>query len=126
MWNHVVIEGVCLKNEAPCGRKHPTAFCLLEGHCPHFGWTESNEREASFWVPLRLILVDRIKELGEKFCQFFVWHFHDKWHLKECEDFINSIPVLKDDDPTAIELRNAQAMRDEKFIEWIKKAKESW
>lgn len=126
MWRHVVVEGYCFgdfkDNEAPCGRAAVSSFCLSNGLCPHFAYTRSDEREASAWVPLPLILKDRIRAfLGDagdkiKWWLWDKWFFKKKWaefmeyahaHTAEC-------PVWDDTRDKA----NAQ------FPKWLKKAKE--
>ena len=85
MWRHIVIEGFCFAQdkEYPCGRSAPTLFCLENGHCPHFAYAESNEREASLFVPLHLIIGDRIKAIGEELYWKLHWYFWGRWFFKE-------------------------------------------
>ena len=79
-WTNVVIEGHCLAegDTCPCGRTVPSPFCLGNGKigtCPHFGWSDTTERNAAFFVPLRLILLDRFKSTCSDAWNTLEWFF---------------------------------------------------
>jgi len=131
-WNNIVIEGICFGREDkqgnnPCGRKYPTPFCLTNGGCPHFMWSESTERDAAFFVPLRQILWDKLKVVAHNVRQFFEWNFHDRWvNDKELEKFINSIEIVSDDHPSMKEWNEAQEKANRDFVKWFRKARKEW
>lgn len=84
MWTNIVIEAFCFAKEDkngkyPCGQMAPSTFCLQNGHCPHFAYADSNEREAAVFVPLHLILWDRIKCISEEAYWKLKWHCWDRW-----------------------------------------------
>lgn len=72
-WTHVVVEGYCLAPNNRCHRKPDARMagyqCLRRydekreetiEYCPHFHWGDSSEREAAIWVPLPLLIWDKI------------------------------------------------------------------
>ena len=122
MWNHVVVEGYCFAEEGkyPCGQIYPTGFCLgvRANACPYFDFSESSEREASRFVPLRLILWDRLKSMvewiGEKL-QPISWGFQFHYSREDLE-LLERISIPED-----------YAYRDrtnEEFNVWIKEQHE--
>ena len=122
-WNNIVIEGVCFAEEKdgkyPCGQKYPTVFCLENGHCPHLGYSESDERGASWFVPLRLIIGDRIKMWLERFTEKIIWYFWERWFWeKKWQEFRVNMKV------TECPAWDAQIKKSkDKFPEWFKVAK---
>ena len=84
MWRHIVIEGICLAQEEshPCGRD-VSPFCLYSGHCPHLGYTSSDEREAACFVPLHLILLDRFKDIAGDAWRKLSWYIWHRWFFKK-------------------------------------------
>lgn len=123
-WSHIIIEGICAGSwnkdgECPCGQSYPTDFCLLNGMCPHLGYTSSNEREASWFVPLRLILWDRLKSMTENVWSKLTWYIWDRWFFKKkWAKFRDNIKVAKS--PTAFD--KAQQKADTEFSKWLPKA----
>lgn len=86
MWRHIVIEGYCLGNDPPnipCGRHTVSSFCLQNRHCPYFYYTDSNEREASWFVPLHLVIWDRIITLIGPLQFALSWYLWGRWFLKK-------------------------------------------
>jgi hypothetical protein len=125
-WKHIVIEGHCFADgdTPPCGKPYPTTFCLRKGMCPYLAWSESNEREASFFAPLNKIILDRTRYFSDRFCNFFRWYFHDKWFFdKEYEKFMSEIKVIPTDDPAMKPIKIMKKKADKSFIKWIEEEK---
>lgn len=122
-WNHVVIEAFCLAREDadgkyPCGESCPSSTCLPEGHCPHFAWAKSNEREASLFVPLWMILKDKtVAFAGETWGKitWFAWGqwFHDP-------NWIDKYPVVTCPEIDKMEIANAS-----RFALWREKCRDA-
>lgn len=110
-WNNIVIEGFCF-GENKCGKSVST-YCLGKGHCPFFGYAESNEREVSLYVPLHLIIMDKLTVLIEDIYWKIRWYLWDQWHGKEAEEFLESLSVV--DCPEWDEHLNISA---EKYETW--------
>ena len=128
MWNNIIIEAFCFGDEVdgkyPCGQRHPTAFCLRNGSCPHLAYSESSERMAAYFVPFRLILKDKIAVLLEIIRSWlYCWFWANFWfNRRKTREFFDSIKVTKPGDYPEIdtELERCNAA----FPEWFKKAKE--
>lgn len=124
-WSNIVIEAYCFgekkDNKYPCGQRYPTVFCLQSGHCPHFAYAKSSEREAAWFVPLHLLIWDRVKSVSGTIrdnLTWYVWHrwfFKKQWaefkehvktHTVECPEWDKQLEESKD-----------------KFPEWFEKAK---
>jgi len=122
-WNHVVIEALCFGGEDvngkyPCGERHTSDTCLLAGHCPHFAWAHSDEREASLFVPLWMILKDKALSFLEEAWQKISWHLWERWFYDP--HWIDQYPAVKC--PEIDQMEEANAI---KFLEWQKRMKES-
>lgn len=123
-WGYIVIEGHCVGSwdrdgKCPCGQRYPTDFCLLCGHCPHFGYTTSNEREAVWFVPLRLIIWDRIKSISDDVWNKITWHIWNRWFFqKKWKEFMSSIKVGE-----CPAFDKAKQKSEDKFPGWLEKAK---
>jgi len=121
-WNHVVVEGYCFAPKGLCG-KRVSAFCLgCDGkHCPHFVFSDSNEREAARWVPLRLIVLDRIEVVARDVWDNITWFFWGQlwFNQRKVREFFDNIPVA---DCPAID-KQAQRLETQ-FPKWLKKQKE--
>jgi len=118
MWRHVVVEGYCFAKDNPCGYGVVSSKCLANGHCPHFAYAESNEREAAYFVPLHLIAYDKLKYwVTEGLYWTLRWWLWDRlrFNRKKMEDFINSIPSAR-----CPAWDNQLEEAKEKFPEWIK------
>ena len=119
-WSNIVIEGLCFgektEGKYPCGQRWPTAFCLSNNHCPHFAYSDSTERDAAIFVPLRLIIWDRIKSLGYDAWSKLTWYLWHKWFYSD--DWINEIPAGKCSD-----LDQYLKQADARFPLWFEQAK---
>lgn len=132
MWNHVVVEGYCFgekHGKHPCGRRAPSPFCLVEDKCPHFAWTDSNEREAAQFVPFRLILWDRVQAWVYGAWESVSWFFWGQlWFNKRKVDefFANIKTISAKDCPQLAEWEDGQKKNEVDFKTWFKKAKKGW
>ena len=122
-WNHVVIEVFCFGREDvngkyPCGERHTSDTCLLGGHCPHFAWTKSNEREASLFVPLWMILKDKSVGFLEKAWEKISWYAWGKWFYDP--SWIDQYPTEK-----CLEIDKIEETISIKFLEWQKRIKDN-
>lgn len=113
-WRHIVIEGYCFAQAEPhpCG-KPISDFCLSNGHCPHFLYASSNEREAGFFVPLVLILADRLRSRLHDCLWTLKWHLSKRWrHRAVCLDntMVAECP----------EWEKMLADASDKFEEWLR------
>jgi len=127
-WSHIVIEGYCFGEEdehgkAPCGNKSPSTVCLGNGTCcPHFGWANSNEREASMFVPFYLILKDKIQTWSYSLWWDLRWLFWDRlwFNRRKVDAFFENIPVVTAKDSKLIEkLEKEQNKAQKKFVRWF-------
>ena len=118
MWKHIILEGFCFGEKdsyRPCGRGFVSTFCLGNGHCPHFAYAEVEEREVAQYVPLWLILWDKMQDMVTE----FYWNLRDRFFslrepratfLEHVEKNIVKCP--------AWEISQAEA--EDKFPEWLK------
>ena len=113
-WVHVVIEGYCFAEDNPCGYNGISYRCLENGHCPHFAYAESNERDASFFVPLHLIIFDRIKGIYDEINHKVRWYSWGKWFYDK--DWYKKIPVVK-----CSEWEERLKKAEDEFPEWYAK-----
>ena len=127
MWNNIVIEGFCAgepdgNNLYPCGQKYPTAFCLSEGICPYFMYSESTERMAAVMVPLRLILWDCACEFLTDNKYRLQWIFWDNLWFNRRKDaaFFDQLKVVDTEDNLMEGAIDKQLRKD--FPVWFKKA----
>jgi hypothetical protein len=135
-WSNVVVEGHCMGNEDedgknPCGRHVPSPFCLGNGRCgicPHFGWTDATERDAARFVPLRIILWDKIKIYAYEVWSHLEWFFWGQlwFNRRKMDEFFKSIEVIPDDDPCMVHFRKEEEKSQAKFEKWFPKAKKEW
>jgi hypothetical protein len=95
--NNICLEGYCIAVDPPCKQKQPNSFCLQNNLCPYFIYAETTEREVAEYVPLYLILIDRLRnalaELQNRM-SFFIWHtlkLQNK-RIKEINEFFDNIP----------------------------------
>ena len=123
-WRHVVIEGYCFgekKHTYPCNRPHISPFCLGDTGtetCPYFAWSDSDEREVAYWVPLHLIIWDRIRyKLTEEIFPTLSWIFWDKWFSKY-DEWVKNIKVIKHP-----EIDEWHKKMEKDFPDWLRKAK---
>ncbi|MFA7101499.1 MAG: hypothetical protein WC196_07235 [Bacilli bacterium] len=129
-WTNVVIEGHCLADgdDCPCGRRVPSPFCLTNGNCPHFGWSDSTERNAAFFVPLRSILWDKFKSTCNGAWNSLEWFFWGQlwFNRRKDDEFFERIKVIDDDDPCMQHFREEERKASNKFEKWFPKAKKEW
>lgn len=132
-WTHVVVEGHCFGDEDengnnPCGRRLPSPFCLgngKTGHCPHFAWSDAEERDAAFFVPLRKIVWDKLRAwITEDVLPKFQWWFWGKWTYDD--SWLDEIKVIGDDDPYMKKWKEQQRKQNKKFVKWFPKAVKEW
>ena len=130
-WSNVCVEGYCLTDEDadnnnPCGRHSPSPFCLSNGHCPHFAWSNTTERNVAHFVPLRLVVWDKFKIwFTEELYWTLRWWFWDcLWfNRRRVRKFFDSIPVVTAEDcPAIAEFEEEERKLTEKFPKWFKKA----
>jgi hypothetical protein len=134
MWNNVVVEAFCMgkekKGKYPCGRRYPDAFCLGRdaGHCPHFAYSDSTEREAARFVPFRVILWDRILTWWEEAGNKVSWIFWDQlwFNRRKVDAFFDNIKVISDDDPSMAEFNKRNKECEDLFPAWLEEAKKGW
>jgi hypothetical protein len=83
-WTHVTLEAYCdspVNNElALCGRDAPCSDCLKDGGCPYLLTGDATLREGAEFVPLRLIIWDRIKRWFENTISLLRWIGWDRYH----------------------------------------------
>ncbi len=80
-WDHIVVEGICqAMDPEPCGHG-PAPACLGsgDGTCPYLLWSPSTEREAAQYVPLRLVLWDRVAWGARDVGRTVKWHCWKRW-----------------------------------------------
>jgi len=125
-WSHIVAEGYCFGKEgSDCGRNVPSCFCLgdgINGYCPHFAWSDSTEREAAHFVPLLLILKDRMLELSSiAWSNVHWWLWDHLWfNRKKVMDSLNNISVATaSNSPVVAEWEDNQTKNEDAFKVWF-------
>ena len=130
MWNNIVIEAFCFgeskDGKYPCGLRYPTAFCLENGHCPHFYYSESSERDATIFVSFRLIVWDRLLTCFEVIRSWLYWYLWGcLWFNKrKTQRIMDSIGSSKAGEFPEIDNMYQEAI--DEFPEWIDKARAEW
>jgi hypothetical protein len=129
-WNNICIEGLCFGNSKddkyPCGQKYPTVFCLEKGHCPHFAYSESSERDAAYFVPLRLILWDRFKSAIEGLSTSLNWFFWGQlwFNQKKIQKFLDNIgTATRENCPGVAKWEDSREKADKDFVSWLERTK---
>ena len=84
-WTHLVLEVYCEVSECPA---FGSSFCL-ETCCRQLGWCQVKARDVAHFVPMRLIIWDRVKALTEDIYWKLWWWFWGSWHRRT--------PVWEDD-----------------------------
>lgn len=140
-WTNVCVEGFCFGEEKdgkyPCGRHVPSPFCLGNGRtgaCPHFSWSDTTERMVAHFVPLRLIIWDKLKVwITETAYWKLRWWFWDcLWfNRRKVNEFFENIKVIGESgDPVELkwlaEEKVFEAKQDKRFEKWFPKAKKEW
>lgn len=127
MWTHIVVEGYCAAEENdsdqyPCGQHVPSPFCLGNKRlCPYFGYAKSNEREAAVFVPLYLVVWDRLRDLAINLARSIEWHLWNRWFW-DSEKFMKHIEQHQGERP---EWDNYLEKAKAEFPEWLEKARAS-
>ena len=131
MWNNVCVEGFCLGDKGeddryPCGMKYPTAFCLSNKYCPHFGYSETTERDVAHFVPIRIILWDRLKTFVTETAYWKLrWWFWDcLWfNRRKTREFFKNIPAATAEDcPALADMEKEEEANIRRFKKWLPKA----
>ena len=125
-WSNVCVEGHCFsRGDSPCGSEIPMTFCLKNGTCPHFAWTDSSERECVTFVPIRLILKDKVSlwaETAREQIKWYLWYRLPR-NIKKTQDFFDRIPIATaENNPVVAEMEKEQDKREERFAKWFAKA----
>jgi len=131
-WTNVVVEGFCFAQDdsgrAPCGRDVPSPFCLgtgSAGRCPNFYYSDSTEREAAQFPPLRLILKDRLVIWTHNVWWKIRWFFWDQlwFNRRKVDEFFKSIPVIKAGECPEIDEWEQEIHDHAKFDVWFAEVK---
>ena len=132
-WTNVCVEGHCMSEgeDYPCGRHVPSPFCLGTGRsgiCPHFGWSETTERRAAYFVKLRHFLWDRLNAYCYDVWSKLEWWFWGQlwFNRRKDAEFFDSIKVIDDDDPIMQKWHEEDRKQQLKFEKWFPKAKKEW
>lgn len=128
-WTNLCIEAFCFGDKDgngnyPCRRDCPSNLCLENGHCPYFGYCETTEREVAMFVPLRLILKDRVSLWREDIYWKLRWWLWDcLWfNRRKCDKFFDSIGSASGRDcPALAEFEDENKQKGIDFIEWFGK-----
>jgi hypothetical protein len=110
MWNTISIEGFCFADQQydkyPCGQTAPSHFCLgiHTGACPHFAFSNTTERDAAIFVPLRLLIWDRIKIWCRDIYDTLHWWFWGSlWFNRiKVDEFFRNIKVVSAEDSEVV------------------------
>ena len=121
-WNTICIEGFCFgkqdNNENfPCGQKAPNHFCLSNGHCPYFAYSDTTERDVAYFVPFKYLLWDKILELVEDLswlCWGRLW-----FNKNDMVDY-----MVDGSDIAEEEINPSEEAMIQAFSSWLVKAKE--
>lgn len=123
-WNNLVLESYCFggKESAPCGQEMPSGFCLANGLCPYYAYAVVTERDAAKFVPLRLILKDRIGAWTEG------WWWRSRYHLWDRWQYTHNMIETDEDDDVVLKVISDEKRTDRnmwrKYLRWLKKANE--
>lgn len=134
MWRHVVLEGYCFgeANEGglyPCGRLTVSSFCLCNGLCPHFAYSQVPERDVAYFVPWHLVLWDKVAqvvkdvwgELAEVVWGPLRWHLWGKQNYAKLLKWAGTLPPGEAGEEEDEEHRREVS---ERFRAWLGKARE--
>ncbi len=135
-WSNVCVEGFCSGDwdddeKYPCGRHYPTPLCLLNNHCPLFMWSDTTERMVAHFVPLRLIVWDKLKIWVTETLYWRVrWLVWDQlwFNRRKMREQMKALRVgaISDDDPLMVEIKKEESEQMAKFPKWFAKAKREW
>ena len=126
MWNTVCIESFCFgeqddKGNYPCGKPYPTHLCLKNSMCPLLMWADTTEREVASFVPLRLLMYDRLLLILHDVYDTLHWVLWGQlWFNKRKVDaYLSSIPVASPNDPIVKDWDDSVKEQTDKFAEWF-------
>lgn len=131
-WTNVCVEGFCFcetddNDKAPCGATVPSPFCLSNGICPHFAWSDTTERRVAHYSPLRLVLWDRLVAwLTETaYWKLRWWAWDCLWfNQRKTREFFDSIPIATAENcPRIAEMEEENRKNDKRFTRWFEKVK---
>lgn len=131
-WTNLCIEAFCFgntdkDNNYPCGRSCPSHLCLEDGHCPHFAYGKTTERDVAQFPPLRLIIKDRLGIwLNDLYRELRWWFWDSLWfNRRKMRQWFDSIETISSKDCSVLaEYENEQKENEKKFVEWIKNVTE--
>lgn len=126
-WSNICIEGFCFADEdsngnAPCGRNTTSHLCIENGHCPHFYYSETTERDVARIPKLRLILKDRLVTLFGDLWDSITWIFWNQlwFNQRKTREFFNNIQTISAEDcPALAEFEESQQKASKSFVEWF-------
>jgi len=117
----------------PCGRNVPSPFCLGPGgmrHCPHFAWSDTTSRRAAYFVPLYLLVWDKLVIFVTETAYWKLrWWFWDcLWfNRRKIREFFDNIEVAtKENCPCLVEWNEEERKLAIAFKRWFPKAKKEW
>jgi hypothetical protein len=135
-WMNVCVEGHCFGEEDddgknPCGRTYPSPFCLTNDVCPHFAWSGTTERNVAQFIPVRIYLLDKLKNWWSSFCEDLKWDLYGKrkWEKEHgnMEEWLENIPVVTAEEcPNLAKWEEEERVCATKFPKWFKKAYKEW
>jgi hypothetical protein len=99
------------------------------GRCPHFAWSDTTERNAAKFVPIRLILKDKIVMWSYEVWSHLEWWFWGQlwFNRRKMGEFFKSIKVATaENNPCVAEWEAEQKANQEEFKVWFKEAKKVW
>jgi len=126
-WTNLCVEAFCFgdtdeKGDYPCGRNCPSHLCLENGHCPHFGYGKTTERDVARFPPLRLIIKDRFGIWAESLYWKLRWWLWDcLWfNRRKTAKFFNSIKTVSSEKcPALAEFEKEEVESNKEFVEWF-------
>jgi hypothetical protein len=131
MWNTICVEGYCFgeenKGKYPCGRNTPTHLCLMNNLCPHFSWCKTKERDVSIWVPLYLLIGDRIRIwVTEIWYKLHWWFWGQLWfNRRKMREWLSELEVATVETcPELKEWEDEQTKANNDFKIWFAKLTE--
>lgn len=122
-WTTIDIEGHCFAEGGGCGDDTPSPKCIRNGHCPHFAYSITNDRDVAYFVPFRYLLWDRIKTwLCAIGTQLSWWFWGQLWfNQRKVRKFFDNIPgVSAKDSDVLSEWESGQGKAEVKYKEWAK------
>lgn len=127
-WTNLCLEAFCFgdtdkQGNYPCGKNCPSYLCLENGHCPHFAYSETTERDVARFPKLRLIIWDRLGIWANDVYWKLRWWFWDcLWfNRRKVRKFFDDIkPISSKDCPLLAEYENGLKRNQQKFQEWFK------